>query len=151
MSCNISDLPVSLSATKFYVDDLIVMGALSLIKGQLLPDLPVSRGMLAEGLGRVLPSNFSHLLLKSSTSDWSSVVTRGEAASITAKLTGVGADARDPKSSADAMVRDSFLRPINGGSAPNLPLTRVEMVNLLWHTARSVLAQHSDLVLRSTP
>lgn len=142
LACGMRDLPEYFNDTKYYIDDLVNLGVVLPLGHNFAPDRPVTSAVFLAALSKVLAPGLSRLIRIPTNAERQSptAITRGQAASIVTHLIGVKEVTGTDQLRINAVVKAGYLRTINGQSAPDQPLTRIEMVNLLWHVARFELA-----------
>jgi len=148
-ACKLTDLPDYFSDSRFYIDDLIALGVVLPSGLRFLPDAAVSERTFLSALSKVVNPVRARLVSDGSSSVNSAStrpVTRGEAANFVTRLIAIQS-ADSVQARTEALTRAGYLRAVNGGAAPEGQLTRLDMVDLLWHVAR---VQISGLAKKTT-
>jgi microsomal dipeptidase-like Zn-dependent dipeptidase len=145
-TCSAQQLPADLAQARYQIDDLYVLGALSvpsIMNGNFVSTGGVSRAEFLYSLRRVLAPNLAVRvpILNNSDGTYGAPITRIEAATVVTALLGMNEPTNTAAVASDTLVKAGFLHAIHGGSAPNAVLTRAEMVGLLWNTARSEMSE----------
>ncbi len=149
IACNLRDLPTDFNQTSYEIDDLFTLGALGNItpkNGIFSPNMVITRAGFLYSLDKVLgPSERRRLLLPNGKDTRYRVpITRGEAARMVADLTGIGDATGDVATRTATLLKLGYLHQINGNAASEQPLTKIEMVSLLWNVARTQLLALSN-------
>jgi hypothetical protein len=139
-SCVITDIPLVGDNSKYYINDLTSIGVLRITGTQFSPEKIVSVSEFLNSLQKLLPRSLKGRIPNLGTPVSNKSLTRETAARIGASFLALPGALSTTKNYADILVASHFLSPVSGVSAGEQGLTRIEMVNILWHIAAQKLA-----------
>jgi microsomal dipeptidase-like Zn-dependent dipeptidase len=142
-ACKLTDLPDYFSNSRFYIDDLIALGAMLPSGSQFSPDAAVPERTFLFALAKVLNPVRAKLISPSANANAASQrpITRGEAAALVSHLIAIESGDGSIQARTAAATRAGYLPTVDGVVAPERQLTRLEFTYLLWHVARAQLAE----------
>jgi microsomal dipeptidase-like Zn-dependent dipeptidase len=138
LACRLTDLPDYFNDSKYYVDDLMRLGALLPVQDRLFPEYPVSYGEFLFALRQVISPVLARQFgaVESRAGRMHAAITLDQATQVVASLALPGQNSAAPTTRIAALGQASFLRPEDVAISPAHPLTRAQMVELLWHLAK---------------
>ena len=138
-SCSIRDLSLD-DARNSYIDDLVAMGAISVGGPSIFPQRAVTLSEFVGALRKVLRGDIGARLLDiGSPAMAGKVLTREDAARLVASLVAISGASHSNTDLTSVLVKQHFLTPVAGKASGDQKLTRIEMINLLWHLAAKPL------------
>jgi hypothetical protein len=151
VACQIADLPDYFNDSKYFVDDLIRLGALIPLQNRIYPNSPVSQSEFLYSLRKVLsPALGARLRSADGVSERTRIpMTRGKAVDLVSSLL-LGQNApTDTPSRLHTLTAAGYLRADSLKLSVDQPLTRAEMIELLWHVARLEVSSLGKMKLKT--